>query len=133
MNAKAVWEQILQVSVTNRFCFGSKELTTARITSEYLTNSLFFQSFVSDISCSLGRFFPRMHEDDCLIIILANMLENFDISDIIHGFKLFDSLLFGNANELLTKRARPEGAIKMEHPFQRVYSQETRNISIVGQ
>ena len=60
---ESVRQEILEITVGNTFGLFLENFSARCITSQDLTNRLQFKSFVSDVLCSFGSFFPRVHED----------------------------------------------------------------------
>ncbi|KAI7165138.1 hypothetical protein KC349_g74 [Hortaea werneckii] len=75
---------------------------------------------------------PRVSEDEHLLLVLADLLQDLVITDIIHCLELLDSLLVGHTNELLPERAWPEGAIEVVQVLSWVDPQECCHIAVVG-
>src|SRR5271156_4612475 len=101
MNSESVGKKILQITIGGALGFRAENLLGSSIWSKDLSDSFFFNSFISDILCCSSRFLSRVDENEELI--LSSLFHDFVVGNIIHSFKAFNSFLLGDTDKFLTK------------------------------
>ena len=133
MYSEAIGHQVFKIGVVYLISLFLEDSPARCVSSHDLTESLHLHGLIADVFGCLRRLLPGMHEDQHLLLILANVLEDFRVAHVIHGLELFDSFPIGDTDKFLFEWTRPERPIEVEQAFRWIYSQECGHITIVGQ
>ena len=133
MDAEPVRQDVLEIAIGHVTSCRAEDLSRASIVLEDLVDGVHFHSLVPYVLGRLRSLLSRVNEDEHLVAVLADVLEDFGVSDIVHRLELLDGFTLSDANELLTKRTWTERRIEVKETLVHVNAEEARDILIVGQ
>ena len=84
MYTESIRKYVFELCISDLLCFVSQNLSARGINSQYLTNSLQLQRLVPYVFRGLRGLLARMHKDQHLLLVLADLLQHLGIADIVH-------------------------------------------------
>ncbi|KJR89206.1 uncharacterized protein SPSK_05806 [Sporothrix schenckii 1099-18] len=133
VDAEAVRQQVLEVFVARLLGGLLQNLAGAGVVLQDLVDGLELEGLVANVARRLGRVLARVHKDEHLVAVLADVLEDLGVGDVVHRLELLDGLAVGDADKLLAQRAGAVGAVEVEQARLGVDAQEAGDVAVVGQ
>mmetsp|Transcript_113777 Transcript_113777/g.326944 ORF Transcript_113777/g.326944 Transcript_113777/m.326944 type:complete len:647 (+) Transcript_113777:4106-6046(+) len=131
MNGETIREQVLQLLRFDTVDLGLQDLARGRISMQELREGVVLHRKVPERCGGLGGFLPRVHEDQDLI--LAGVLHELLVADLVHCVEALDRLLVRDADVCLLQGAWAVLVAEVEQALLRVHAEENGDILVVRQ